>query len=107
MLNHLVVLLLNALPLAAPLILAALAGLFSERSGVIDISLEGKMLTAACIGAWVAGASHSAVIGLAGGVIAAMVLSILHWLFTQHYRIDHVVERNGAERAGPGRDKLH
>ena len=91
MLNALVVLVLNALPLAAPLILAAMAGLFSERSGVIDISLEGKMLSAACIGAWVAGASHSAVLGFAGGVLAAVILSTLHWLFTQHYRIDHVV----------------
>ncbi|HLK13498.1 MAG TPA: ABC transporter permease [Fimbriimonadaceae bacterium] len=91
MLNELFVWLLNSLPLAAPLILAALAGLFSERSGVIDISLEGKMLTSACIGAWVAGGTHSALIGLAGGVGAAILLSTLHWLFTQHYRIDHVV----------------
>ncbi|MHB8635990.1 MAG: ABC transporter permease [Fimbriimonadaceae bacterium] len=91
MLNALVVLGLNALPLAAPLILAALAGLFSERSGIIDISLEGKMLTGACIGAWAAGASHSAVVGLGAGIGAAVLLSMLHWLFTQHYRIDHVV----------------
>ena len=91
MLNGLVVLLLNALPLAAPLILAAMGGLFSERSGVIDISLEGKMLTSACIGAWVAGVAHSAELGFVGGVSAAVILSVLHWLFTQHYRIDHVV----------------
>ena len=91
MLNAVVVLLLNALPLAAPLILAAIAGLFSERSGVIDIALEGKMFTAACVGALTAGTSHSAAIGLAGGVAAAIVLSVLHWLFTQSYRIDHVV----------------
>lgn len=91
MLNATVVLLLNALPLASPLILAAMAGLFSERSGVIDIALEGKMLTAACFGAWAAGASHSAAVGLVSGVGVTLLLSVFHWLFTQHYRIDHVV----------------
>lgn len=91
MLNGIVVLLLNAIPLSAPLILAAMAGLFSERSGVIDIALEGKMLTAACIAGWVAGGTQSALLGLGAGVVATVLLSLGHWLFTQRYRIDHVV----------------
>ncbi len=91
MLNAPAVLGLNAFLLSAPLILAAMGGLCSERSGVIDISLEGKMLTAACFGAWAATATHSALLGMCGGIGAAVLLSVFHWLFTQQYRIDHVV----------------
>jgi len=63
---------------ATPLILAAMAGLFSERSGIIDISLEGKMLAAAFAAASIAAVTGSAWLGLAGGVLAAIVLALLH-----------------------------
>ena len=52
------------LRLAAPLILCAMAGIFSERSGVIDISLEGKMLASAFVAAAVAHLAGSPWIGL-------------------------------------------
>ena len=63
---------------ATPLILCAMAGLFSERSGIIDISLEGKMLAAAFIAASVAAVTGSAWIALAGGVAMAIGLALLH-----------------------------
>jgi len=63
---------------ATPLILCAMAGLFSERSGVIDISLEGKMLSAAFIAGSVAAITGSAWLGLAGGIATAMCLALLH-----------------------------
>ncbi len=63
---------------ATPLILAAMAGLFSERSGIIDISLEGKMLTAAFAAASIAAVTGSAWLALAGGVAAASCLALLH-----------------------------
>jgi len=63
---------------ATPLILCAMAGLFSERSGVIDISLEGKMLAAAFAAATIAAVTGSAWLGLAGGVTAAICLALLH-----------------------------
>jgi general nucleoside transport system permease protein len=68
--------------LAAPLILAALAGLYAERSGIIDIALEGKMLAAAFAGAAAAALSGSAAFGLTAATGAAMLLALLHGLGT-------------------------
>jgi simple sugar transport system permease protein len=74
-----VVLILSAtLRVATPLILCALAGLFSERSGIIDISLEGKMLASAFTAATVAALSSSAWIALGVGVLTAGLLSLVH-----------------------------
>lgn len=66
------------LRLAAPLVLAALAGLFSERAGIVNIALEGKMLAAAFAAAAVAATTGSAWLGLAAGIAAALALSMLH-----------------------------
>lgn len=63
---------------SAPLILCAMAGIFSERSGVIDISLEGKMLAGAFIAAGVASVTGSAWLGLGAAILLTMSLSILH-----------------------------
>jgi simple sugar transport system permease protein len=76
--------------LAAPLVLAALGGYTSERSGVINIGLEGMMLGAACASA-AFGFAFGAPAGLAAALLVATALSLLHWLATQHYRIDHVI----------------
>lgn len=64
--------------LAAPLVLAALAGLFAERSGVVDIGLEGKMLAAAFACAATASLTGSAALGLGAGIAAALLLALLH-----------------------------
>jgi len=63
---------------ATPLVLASMAGMFSERAGVVDIGLEGKMLGAAFASAAVAAVSGSAWIGLGAGILASMALSMLH-----------------------------
>ncbi|MDH5412102.1 MAG: ABC transporter permease, partial [Alphaproteobacteria bacterium] len=66
------VLTLNAtVRVATPLILCAMAGMFSERSGIIDISLEGKMLGAAFIAASVAAVTGSPWLALAAGIATA------------------------------------
>ncbi len=70
----------SSLRLATPLLLACLAGLYSERAGIFDIGLEGKMLAAAFIAAAVASVSGSAWIGLCAGIGASLVLSALHGL---------------------------
>ena len=66
------------LRVATPLILCAMAGLFSERSGIIDISLEGKMLMSAFAAASMAALTGSPLLGLAGGILVSVVLSLIH-----------------------------
>ena len=74
-----VVLTLDAtLRVSTPLILCAMAGLFSERSGIIDISLEGKMLMAAFTAATVAAITGSAWLALFAGVGVASMMSLVH-----------------------------
>lgn len=66
------------LRVATPLILAALAGLFAERSGVFDIALEGKMLGAAFAAGAVAAWSGSAWLGLGAAMVASVGLAMIH-----------------------------
>ncbi|PPC77290.1 sugar ABC transporter permease [Pokkaliibacter plantistimulans] len=76
---------------SAPLILAALAGLFSERSGVVDISLEGKMLAGAFTAACVAYLANSAWMGLAAAIIVSWSLAMLHGFACITHRGNQVV----------------
>jgi simple sugar transport system permease protein len=63
---------------AAPRVLAALGGLFAERSGIVDIGLEGKMLASAFAAAATAAVTGSAWVGLAAGIAAAMLVGLVH-----------------------------
>ena len=68
----------STLRVAAPLVLAALGGLFSERSGVVNIALEGKMLGASFGAAAVAALTGSAWLGLLAAILVAVALSLTH-----------------------------
>jgi len=80
-----------AIRLATPLLFAALAGMLSERAGVIDIGLEGKMLTGAFAAAAWAAISGSALQGVAMAMGCGMALSLLHGFACITHRGDHVV----------------
>ena len=74
----LIVLLMAAtIRMATPLLLAAMAGLFSERSGVIDLGLEGKMLGAAFAAAAVSATTGSVWLGLCAGILTAVALALV------------------------------
>ena len=68
--------------LAIPLLCACLAGLWSERAGIIDIGLEGKMLAAAFAGAAFSHFSGSAWVGLGAALLASLALALLHGFAT-------------------------
>jgi general nucleoside transport system permease protein len=81
----------STIRLATPLLFACLAGLFSERAGVFDIGLEGKMLIAAFFSAAVAAMSGSVWIGLMAGVGASMVLALIHGLASITFRGNQLI----------------
>jgi ABC-type uncharacterized transport system permease subunit len=68
----------STIRLSIPLIFAALAGLFSERAGVFDIGLEGKILGSAFAAACIAYVTDSAWLGLFAGIAASVALSLVH-----------------------------
>lgn len=81
----------SSLRLAIPLLCACLAGLWSERSGVVDIGLEGKLLVSAFATAAAAGATGSAWIGLAAGTLASVALSLVHGFASISQRGNQIV----------------
>ncbi|MGE6739680.1 ABC transporter permease [Allorhizobium pseudoryzae] len=68
----------STIRLSIPLLFTALAGLFTERAGVFDIGLEGKMLAAAFASACVAYLTGNAWLGLLGGIAVSIIFSLIH-----------------------------
>jgi ABC-type uncharacterized transport system permease subunit len=81
----------STLRLSTPLVLAGLAGVLSDRSGVVDIGLEGKMLAAAFTAAAVASVYGSPWLGLAAGVLVGVALSLLHGVAAISYNGNQMV----------------
>ena len=79
------------LRVATPLMLCAMAGIFSERSGIVDISLEGKLLSGAFVAATIASLTGSVWLGLIGAISASVLMSLLHGFACITHRGDQVV----------------
>lgn len=85
---------------ATPLILAAMGGVLSERAGVVNIALEGLMLTGAFVAVWAGAASGT--VGLLAALVAGGLLGLLHAFLTQRMRMDHVVSGLGINLLAAG-----
>ena len=81
----------GTLRLATPLILCAMAGLVSERSGVIDIGLEGKLLIGAFTAATVAILTGSPWLGLFAAIAASMAFSLIHGFACITHRGEQII----------------
>lgn len=81
----------SSVRLAVPLLLACLAGLYSERAGIFDIGLEGKMLAAAFAAGAFAAVSGSVWVGLLAGIGASVILSILHGVASITFRGNQLI----------------
>ena len=96
----------SGIRLGVPLILACLAGLWSERSGVVDIGLEGKMLTGAFAAAAAATFTGSAWLGLAAGAAAAIVVSLIHGYASIDQRANQIVSGTAINLVADGMTAL-
>jgi simple sugar transport system permease protein len=76
---------------ATPLLFAAIGGLYSERSGVVNIGLEGMMLTGAFFGILGADKTGSWALGLLIGIVAGGALALLYAVWAIHLRVDQII----------------
>ncbi|MCH2163223.1 MAG: ABC transporter permease [Marinovum sp.] len=81
----------SSIRLATPLLLACLAGLYSERAGIFDIGLEGKMLAAAFFAGAIAFVTANVWLGLLAGIGASMALSLLHGVASITFRGNQLI----------------
>jgi ABC-type uncharacterized transport system permease subunit len=81
----------STLVYATPLAYAAIGGIFSERSGVVNIGLEGMMLMGAFFGIWASVWSGTWVVGLVVAMAFGGVMAAVHAVFAIHLRADQIV----------------
>ncbi|MCG8572190.1 MAG: ABC transporter permease [Spirochaetes bacterium] len=83
--------LLKGLEISAPIAFAALGGVFSERSGVVNIALEGFMIVTAFVIVWFSIAFQSIWIGLFFAIIAGMLMALIHGIASIRFKVDQIV----------------
>ncbi len=80
-----------ALQFAALLLLPALGGVISERSGVTNIAMEGMMLTGAYAGAIIATDTHSLILAVLGAIIAGGLMALVHAVVSINFKANQIV----------------
>ena len=81
----------STLQFAALLLLPALGGVISERSGVVNIAMEGMMLTGAYAGVMTTLATHSVIVGVAGAMIAGGLMALVHAIVSINFKANQIV----------------
>jgi ABC-type uncharacterized transport system permease subunit len=87
--------LVSSLVRATPIALAALSGIYSERSGVVNIGIEGMMLVGAFLAVVMASVSGSLLVGVLGGMVAGATMAALHAVLSIRFRVDQVISGTG------------
>ncbi len=80
---------------ATPIALAALSGIWSERSGVVNIGIEGMMLFGAFMAVVFASVSGSPLVGIIGGILSGAVLALLHAVLSIRFRVSQIISGTG------------
>ncbi|HZT91182.1 MAG TPA: ABC transporter permease [Gaiellaceae bacterium] len=76
---------------ATPLVYAAIGGLYCERSGVVNVALEGMLLTGAYFGIWADDFSHSWVVALLVAMAAGAGMATIHAIWSIHLKVDQII----------------
>ncbi|MDD5467239.1 MAG: ABC transporter permease [Anaerolineales bacterium] len=80
---------------ATPIAIAALAGIYSERSGVVNIGIEGMMTMGAFMAVVFASITGNLWVGVIAGVLAGMVMGWLHGVLSIKYKVNQIVSGTG------------
>jgi simple sugar transport system permease protein len=76
---------------ATPITFGALTGICSERTGVVNIGIEGMLLTSAFFGFMVGVYSHNLVLALCAAVISSALMAVLHAVLSISFRVDQII----------------
>jgi ABC-type uncharacterized transport system permease subunit len=80
---------------ATPLCLAALSGIYSERSGVVNIGIEGMMLIGAFVSVVLASLTENMLVGVLAGVLAGVLFGWLHAVLSIKYMVNQIISGTG------------
>jgi simple sugar transport system permease protein len=94
-----------AINLSIPIMLAGLGGLWAERSGVVNIGLEGQMILGTWFGAYFAYKADSAWMLIVGGIVGGVIGGILHAIATVGFGVDQIISGVALNLLAPGATK--
>ncbi len=83
--------LVSSLVRATPIALAAIAAIYSERSGVVNIGIEGMMLAGAFSGVVIASVTGNQLAGVIAGVLTGVLMAALHALLSIRYKVNQII----------------